>query len=543
MDKIINTLHAAGFSGDADQMLNILIRFDGQMCQETVQKTPPRLAVDRWTMEHLPSEDGVNVTAAKKLSGLLQDRRKYFIIGMRGEEIRAYPLLLRAAVHSRLLSLIANSVPETSWKKEILEFTADVIAEKYTDMAQEIIDEYRSVYAGCDRVLTDDSRKLLKQNLQAFELYAKKIHGCLLQLQGGVPVKAVQPSAVQTETQEAARRIKPTFLNTKERKIRFQCLLEYALQEQEQNRQDWFMPIKNKWNEFIPELVLVDNLAKQVAVAIHRTLPGQISDGEKRKCENPFDRYCLALGVALEEGGIQRIRNESILRNLLMSRTVALYVSYLDSDDLSSDTMENALCEIQSRLSQVSYSAGTSDSEDLKQILALYMEGDRFDPELVQLLSPHRELYKNLFRSTMEFMNSRNQAFQVLSNQLEQIDQYRDAVNFDVRKDLIDTLDRGSHGYCLGRMYRVAIGKECLSPEDTKNLMRSVFYLLENLGIQAVAGDLLDQIIQEDDPIHKLCIPFYNDASQGAHKLIYPGWAINGCQAAPPVYLTEEESN
>ena len=335
--------------------------------------------------------------------------------------------------------------------------------------------------------------------------------------------------------------IKPTFLNTKDRKIRFQCLLEYALLDREAGAQNWFSPVSAQWSRFIPELVLTDTLAAQAAYAVHRTLPGQEPSGGRRKCDTPLERYYRALGIALDEGGIQKIRNESVLRNILMSRTAALYVSCLDPDHLGQSTMESAMREVLGRLSQISYTAGTSDSEDLKRILKLYMENDRFDPKLVRLMTPHRELFKNLYLSTMEFMNSRNQAFQALSSQLEQIDQYRDTVTFDIKKNLIDALDRGSHGYCLGQMYRIAAGKECLSPEETRNLLRSFFYLLENLGIQAIGGGLLDQTIREEDPIHKQCIPFYNDNARGIHKLVYPGWTINGCQSAPPVYVTEEE--
>lgn len=542
METIIKTLRAAGFRGNADQMLDILIQFDVQMCLDVLHTTSAQLAVDRWTMSHLPAPNGLNKNAAKQLATLLQNKRKYFLIGMRGENISVYPLRLRAAVHGRLLSLVAKDVPEKNWKQEILAFTKDGFSKRHSNTTQEIITEYLDSYSGCSRALTKDTRNLLKKSLREIDLYAEKARKGLLGRQDS-DVKTAEAPAAENNSQEAPLRIKPAFLNSKERKIRFQCLLEYALQEQEQNRQkDWFAPIRSKWNSFIPDLVLVDNLAKQVAAAVYRTLPGQIPEGEKRKCETPLDCYYRALGVALEEGGFQKIRNEAVLRSLVMNRAVALYVSYLDPDDLGSDTVEIAKHEILNRLSQVNYVAGSSDPEDLTKILKLYMEDGCFDPELVRLISPHRELYKELFRSTMEFMNSRNQAFKALSSQLEQIDQYRDAVAFDTRKDLIDALDRGSHGYCLGRMYRVALGKETLSQEDAQTLMRSFFYLMENLGIQAVAGNLMDQIITEEDPIHKLCIPFYQDTAHGAHKLIYPGWAINGCQVAPPVYQTEEDS-
>ena len=329
------------------------------------------------------------------------------------------------------------------------------------------------------------------------------------------------------------------FLMSKINRTAFQCMVEaYLIMAEAPSEAEWNRYLNKNWEVYFPSLKLTSKRREQINDILE--LDSNNAQWKKQLTSN-FQRYSKALGVAICNGNIQKIRSDSYIRSLTVHRTVAMVVSLIEPENAYIKQIDEIVGDIIAYLSYVNYIPDKAEEADIMEILDTYLENGRFNTDSVRLLNTYKQNWKQSYQNTREFLNQRNRAVSVLNDKIDEMEVSLAKANYDTLKQLIIELDRGSFGYQLGKMYRLAFGIDTVSVDELVSILKILFHQFNNMGIKPVAENQFGQELYKDSLLYKESIPEIVNEDSKPRILLYPGWSLNGTVIAQPVYKAKED--
>ena len=480
------------------------------------------------------------------MEGFVKTKRKYFKFFLDGREDLSFRNAYRGTVHSWLLFLISQKKPVISWKKEIENYTSNLRDNWYKKPREEIIEEYVDLFRTIYKDLSEDDLSRIFNLSNTFSKVAARYKEILYRIYDRDNVCSLRNSdsiasnqSISDITMHVLSRKKENFFDSKEKRITLQCMIEYYLAiTSYSSKQTWDAFLHNTWKKFYPRVQFSDKIQDELDALLGISMD---NSSESKKTNTNFQRYMRALGIVISHGNIQNIRSESVLRILVINRTVTMTVSLMDPNKAEKKSTEDVLQDISAYLSYINYVTNKAEEDDLIESLNLYLENGRFSQMAIKKVVQFSDMWKKCFHDMKDYLNSRNKAVSVLNDRIDEMENTLAKAEYNSMKNIILNLDRGGSGFCLGKLYRFAKALDDLSIQEIRSLVSSYFNILNNIGIKPVASDRLDTIISENEDLFSQCIPEVNNNVEGECELAYPGWSVRESIVALPVYKKKEK--
>lgn len=536
------TLKRNGLVGGNDEVLRALIIIDSICCKMVYNRERSNTW---WTtlnkeLSVLSWSDPNNINVV--VEDVLKNTRKYFYLLLKGHTINSFANSFRITVHTYLLYLISTQVVNREWKEGIENYTSELKPSWHRKIRNEIIDVYIDNYWNIKKSLSEADFIKIEELGKVFKVISREMKKILISVhnldQGNI-IDNSQPIQRYLGTPHYFKEKKPFVnLQSKENRIQLQCMIEEYLSINSNSTENgWNQYLVNNWEKYFPEVELSTGMQLEIKELLGL---GQEHNSRTRGNIANYKRYFKALGIVICNGNIQKIRSESVIRSLVLNRTVAMTVSLLDYTKADKKNPEEVTQDILAYLSFINYVTNKAEEDDIVESLGLFIENGRFTAASIKTISQHYEMWKKSFNEMKEYLNGRNKVVSVLNDKIDEMESSLAKASYNTLKRFVIDLDRGDFGYQLGKLYRFSIGMDSLTIDEVRKLVCTYFGQLNNMGIKPIATDLLNSELDVNDDIYTLCIPYSLDQSIGSRILVYPGWTVNGSVVASPVYQIKE---
>lgn len=531
-----------GLVGGNDEVLRALIIIDSVSCKMIYSQEK---SSTWWTTFHKElsalswsNPNNINVV----VEDLLKNTRKYFYLLLKGRVIDSFRNSFRATVHTYLLYLISQNVVNRKWKEEIENYTSELKSNWYRTIRIEIIDEYINDFWNIKKSLSEADLKSIAKLEKVFETISRDMKEILISVYNSDQEEIINNSQLIQPYFEKPLNFKEKNqyldLQSKESRLRLQCMIEeYLSITSNSTENSWNQYLANNWKKYFPEIKLSARILLEIKELLG--LDQEHSLKTRGNIAN-YKRYFKALGIIICNGNIQKIRSDSVIRSLVLNRTVAMTVSLLDYTKADKKNPEEVIQDILAYLSYINYVTNQAEEDDIVEILGLFMENGRFNACSIETISLYHEIWKKSFNEMREYLNGKNKAVSVLNNKIDEMESSLAKASYNTLRRFVIDLDRGDFGYQLGKLYRFSIGMDPLTIDEVRDLICMYFDQLNNMGIKPIAADLLNCELDVNDDIYTFCTPYSLDQSIGIRTLVYPGWTVNGSTVVSPVYKIKE---
>lgn len=526
-----------GFSGRREILFRQVVVLDAQACacagrgdrlEPAVRELAACLAESPLWPDSACAEGFVREFLRKKRECLWRLMRSY-------EPVSKAPTAYRGAVQSHLLVLLADRVPPDQWRDTVLAPFSQLPPRWLSNVREEILQEHIALYQDADDYLMPEERTRLQQCRAGCVRTLRKMTDTVIRIarrENTLEYQADTPleKSVKTERWHFD-------LSSSSEKLRLLYFLETCCAAQLEQEGPWQVYAKQNWSDFYPGVPFDSAVEEEIWRALRR----QHSVGV-------FSDYCSAIGMVFRHG-IKGIHSGAYLYHLLLGRAALLAAAYAPEAAGAPfggelDSLLNDALDYRKRV-PVPYAVAEQDEEQrLLDLLALYQRDGRYDTALLTEAAHMRKVFQKNFQALEDRVQDSNESNVLLSQMRSQLNAMQgdlEKADFVAKQALVRQMDRGSFGYRLGQMYRFAQGMDNKDPEQAREMLRTFFALLENIGVSPVCGERLGEEIPETDELFDKMIPSMGTEGSGKRVLQYPGWIVCGVQTEAPVYITVKE--
>lgn len=539
--QLVETFISVGVENSKSSVLKAVLELDIICCESIAKEVSYNSYKNRISEMVYNFSDANDVDTCSILERFVKKDRKYFKFLIDGRENLSFANAFRGTIHSWLLFLISKKKPVISWKIELRNYIFDLRDNWYEKTREEIIEEYVDLFCTVYKDLSTDDLNRVCDRSKVFSLVATRFKKILYSVyeNENKQSKLVMHDRIMLEsvTQSSLKK-KEKFFDSKGNRIILQCMVEYYLSvTPNSSKQTWHTFLHNTWKKFYPGILLSDTIQDELDNLL---VIFSDNNSDNKKTNSNFQRYMRALGVVINHGNIQNIRSESVLRILVVNRTVAMTLSLIDSNKAEKREIEDVLQDVSAYLSYINYVTNKAEEDDLVESMSLYLENGRFSPNSIKRVAQYSDMWKKNFHDMKTYLNSRNKAVSVLNDRIDEMETTLAKADYNSIKNMVLNLDRGGFGFCLGKLYRFANALDDLSIQEARTLLSCYFNILNNMGIKPVDTNRLDTIINEQEELFSNCVPEAEDMVNGDRLLSYPGWSIKDSVVALPVYKIKE---
>lgn len=515
-----------GFSGTSQDYCRFLLNFDAHAAACAVQGAGLQRALSG------PGAPAGWEGADRFKEEFLRRQRKYFYFSLQGKPVNVFYTAFRGAVHMFLLCRLAQGVPPGQWEGLLNQWAR----------------QFPPAWLGanCRQIQADYLSELRRMQQAAGPAELEHLRRCLGQLEAfGAGMERALGSAAPREESRTAGGSPALDRLTNRQKVSLACFLECAEHEGLREGERWNSLLGRKWAELFPAAPYGRAEELWLARALDCRLPGQ---GERSRVpgRGAFPKYCRAMGAALEHGGVGSVNSAVYMNSLLLMRAVLMTMACTSLDTLAGRTEDTLLADVLGYLENVTYLAPDGENEIILEYIRLFRPNGDVDRECVLTAQKYRPVLSKNFSAICKAVELKNRNIRQVSNlsdRLKEMESSLCGADFDVKRDMVLRLDRGSYGHRLGELYRFAQGLDQRSPQQVRELLECFFQLLNTLGITPACQERLDQPIGEGDALYDRMAPEGGPAQEGDRVLRYPGWSVQGVQVAPPVYTVKQGGN